>query len=79
MSDPIWEKVAQLTKGYPPEFDAGAVYLLVQNAWRMGFDVFPLPEDRKGQYIEAMLKISQQLQNATELPNPAGFANRTRG
>jgi hypothetical protein len=44
MSDSIWLKVSELTKGYPSEFNAGAVYDLVKEAWRMGFDVIPVPK-----------------------------------
>lgn len=39
MSDPIWSKVHELLEGYPPEFNAAAVYDLVRNAWRMGFNI----------------------------------------
>jgi len=43
MNDPIWQKVYELTKGYPPTFNAAAVAELVEKAWRMGFDLVQAP------------------------------------
>lgn len=44
MNDPVWDRVHQLCEGYPPEFNAAAVYDVVLAAWKMGFDVIKAPE-----------------------------------
>ena len=43
MSDPIWQKVSELTQGYSAEFNGAAAYDVVKAAWRMGFDVVKQP------------------------------------
>ena len=56
MSDPIWEKVSELIKDYPSEFNAIAAYNVVSSAWRMGFDVVKQPAG-SDLYSAAMQKI----------------------
>lgn len=65
MSDSIWRKVSELTKGYPPQFNAQAAHDLVEAAWRMGFDVVkaPLGSDL---YNRAMQEKAMLMSNAPQ-------------
>lgn len=63
MTDPIWKKVVELTEGYPPEFNAAAVYDLVRSAWRMGFNVVRDPAG-PALYLEAIRAQNEALRNA---------------
>jgi hypothetical protein len=63
MSDPIWRKVAELTKDYHPQFNAGAAYDVIKAAWRMGFDVVRQPVG-SDLYGAAMQEIGISMSNA---------------
>lgn len=63
MDDPIWRKVSELTKGYHPQFNAAAAAELVEQAWRMGFDVVKAPEG-SDLYNVAMQARANLMRNA---------------
>ncbi len=62
VSDPIWRKVAELTAGYHPQFNAAAAYDVVKAAWRMGFDVVQAPAG-SNLYSAAMQEIGVSMSN----------------
>jgi hypothetical protein len=64
MSDPIWRKVADLTKDYHPQFNAAAAYDVIKAAWRMGFDVVRQPVG-SDLYGAAMQEIGISMSNAS--------------
>lgn len=70
MNDPIWAKVSDLCKGYPPEFDAGFVFDIVRNAWQAGLDVVRQPEGANlyQQYVEY---VQASYKNADSSQQPA--------
>lgn len=72
MNDPIWDRVGELLKGYPPEFNAVAVYDLVRDAWKMGLDVVKAPEgsDLYGQHC---LYLYNATRNVASEQNAAGM------
>lgn len=65
MSDPIWDKVYELMQGYPPEFNAAAVYDLVSNAWRMGFNIVRDPTG-PALYLEAIRAQNEAMRNVNQ-------------
>lgn len=58
MSDPVWDKVYELTQGYPAEFNTALVYDLVMSAWRMGLNIVRDPEAPQ-LYLDAMRAIGE--------------------
>lgn len=62
MSDPALKKVTELCDGYPPEFNAGAVYKLVVKAWQMGFDIVKAPAG-SNLYRDYVLESGRVLMN----------------
>ena len=74
MTDPIWTKVHALLEGYPPEFNAQAVYCLVRDAWRMGLNVVRDPAGPT-LYLEALRAQSEAMRNAPLSPI-AGLQNQ---
>lgn len=62
MSDLVWRKVYELTKGYPPQFNAAAAYDVIMEAWRMGFDVVKAPAG-SDLYNIAMQEIGLSMSN----------------
>lgn len=72
MNDPIWRKVAELTQGYSPHFNAAAAYDLIETAWRMGFDVVKAPPG-SDLYNVAMQERANMMRNAID-STPSGGA-----
>lgn len=64
MNGPAWDKVRELTKDYPPEFNAKAAHDLVLAAWQMGFNLMRDPEAHN-RYLEDLNHQNNQHSQAT--------------